>query len=156
MFVARLEVLDADDRRLSDRRPVDLESTVRGFDAQPLDVVVRDFSRTGVGFTSTRDLPLGTEISIGLAGAGATRATIVRRVGDEHGCEFDTPLTPAQAAIAFAISSVVEFAPAGGVLPSPATAPREKWAVSTRVALLLAGAAGTWAVAVTAVLLALK
>ncbi len=92
MLVARVEVLGEIDARGAVRFVIDRESTVRGMDGEPFDVVVENFSRTGFLFIGDADLPAGTLISVGLSGAGAREARVVRRDGPRHGCEFLMPL----------------------------------------------------------------
>lgn len=101
MLVARVEVLGEIDARGGIRFAVDQESVVRGLDGVPVDVIVENFSRTGFLFVGEVDLPVGTLISIGLSGAGAREAKVVRRDGDAHGCEFLMPLPSRDMANAF-------------------------------------------------------
>lgn len=101
MLVARIEVLGEIDDRGAARFTVDHDSTVRGMNGLPVDVVVDNFSRTGLMFTGDADLPLGTLVSIGLAGSGVREAKVVRRDGAEHGCEFLVPLPQWAMAAAF-------------------------------------------------------
>lgn len=101
LLVARLEVLGEVDERGAVRFTVDCESTVRGMNGEPIDVAVDNFSRTGFLFTGNADLPVGTLFSIGLAGAGAREAKVVRRDGDAHGCEFLVPIPQRDMANAF-------------------------------------------------------
>lgn len=92
MLVARLEVLGEIDERGSVRFTVDSDSIIRGMDGEPVNVVVENFSRTGCLFSGDLELPVGTLVSIGLSGAGAREAKVVRREGTAHGCEFLMPL----------------------------------------------------------------
>jgi hypothetical protein len=89
------------DARGGVRFTVDQESVARGMDGVPLDVIVENFSRTGFLFVGDADLPVGTLVSIGLSGAGAREAKVVRRDGDGHGCEFLMPLPARDMANAF-------------------------------------------------------
>lgn len=101
MLVARLEVLGQVDARGAIRFTVDSETTLRGMDGKPFDVTVENFSRTGFLFVGDVDLPVGTLVSVGLAGAGAREAKVVRRDGPRHGCEFLMPLPMRELAHAF-------------------------------------------------------
>jgi hypothetical protein len=101
VLVARVEVLGEIDSRGGIRFTVDQESVVRGLDGAPVDVIVENFSRTGFLFVGDVDLPPGTLISIGLSGAGAREAKVIRRDGDAHGCEFLMPLPNREMANAF-------------------------------------------------------
>lgn len=143
---ATLQVLDSDDRRSSDRRDVAGDSTVRAADAVPNDVEVLDLSRSGASFRSATDFPIGTAISFGLAGVGVANATVVRRDRDTYGCAFDRDLSPAQAAIAFGVSSVVQFGDAE--TPGTPSPRRDRWPAPVRLALLFAGAIASWTIAI--------
>lgn len=101
MLVARLEVLGEIDARGAIRFTVDHGTTLRGMDGKPFDVTVENFSRTGFLFTGDVDLPVGTLVSVGLAGAGAREAKVVRRDGPHHGCEFLMPLPKRELVHAF-------------------------------------------------------
>jgi hypothetical protein len=101
MLVGRLEILGQVDRRGAIRFDVATESTLRGVDGRPLDVMVEDFSATGFRFAAKVALPVDTLISLGLSGAGARLASIVWRDGEQHGCMFLEPLTPGEMTRAF-------------------------------------------------------
>lgn len=92
MLLLRVELLGQVDARGSVRFNVDHASTVRGMNGEPIDVVVENFSRTGFLFEGDVDFPVGSLISVGLAGSGAREATVMRREGRHHGCEFLVPL----------------------------------------------------------------
>lgn len=92
LLIARIEVLGELDARGAARFTVDSDSTIRGMNGEPVDVVVENFSRSGFLFTGPADLPLGTLFSIGLSGAGTRDATVVWRDEDRHGCAFLIPI----------------------------------------------------------------
>jgi hypothetical protein len=92
LLVVRIEVLGEVGERGAVRFTVDSNSTIRGMNGEPVDVMVENFSRTGFFFSGEVDLPIGTLISVGLSGAGAREAEVVRREGAGHGCEFMVPL----------------------------------------------------------------
>ncbi|MDP5277358.1 PilZ domain-containing protein [Sphingomonas sp. DG1-23] len=101
MLVARLEVLGEVDPRGAIRFHVASESTLRGADGRPIEVLVDNFSRTGFLFVSEEEFPPGTLIAIGLSGAGSREAQVVWREGQRHGCEFLVPLPQSKMARAF-------------------------------------------------------
>lgn len=101
MLVARLEVLGEVDPRGAIRFHVASESTLRGADGRPIEVLVDNFSRTGFLFVSDEEFPPGTLIAIGLSGAGSREAQVVWREGRRHGCEFLVPLPQSKMARAF-------------------------------------------------------
>lgn len=101
MLVARLEVLGEVDPRGAIRFHVASESTLRGADGRPIEVLVDNFSRTGFLFVSDEEFPSGTLIAIGLSGAGSREAQVIWRDGRRHGCEFLVPLPQSKMARAF-------------------------------------------------------
>ncbi|NIJ22388.1 hypothetical protein FHS95_004103 [Sphingomonas naasensis] len=101
MLVARLEVLGEVDQRGAIRFHVASESTLRGADGRPFEVLVDNFSRTGFLFVSEEEIPPGTLIAIGLSGAGSREAQVIWREGRRHGCEFLVPLPQSKMARAF-------------------------------------------------------
>lgn len=101
MLVAKLEILGDIDRRGAIRFDADSPSTLRTPEGEPIDVRVEDFSRTGFRFVSDADLPIGTLVSLGLSGAGARAARIMRRKGDTYGCAFMKALSEEDIARAF-------------------------------------------------------
>lgn len=116
MLIARLEIVGREERRAAPRQRLDMASTL--VRADPLDraepaeaeepdpvparedvvsgtavsVIVEDFSRSGFRFVSDSDFAVGMTVSIGLAGPGARRATIVREEYGIYGCRFHEPL----------------------------------------------------------------
>jgi hypothetical protein len=101
VLVARLEVLGEVDPRGAIRFHVASESTLRGADGRPIEVLVDNFSRTGFLFVSDEEFPSGTLIAIGLSGAGSREAQVIWRDGRRHGCEFLVPLPQSKMARAF-------------------------------------------------------
>jgi hypothetical protein len=95
--------------RRAPRRPIESASTVRTGASGPIDVLVRNLSETGVKIRTPASLVIGQEISIGLAGAGSTRAFVVWRNDDHYGCVFDAPIGAETAAQAFSSSPVVRL-----------------------------------------------
>ena len=97
------------DNRQSDRLSVEVDATVRGASAKPMDAVVTDLSETGFCAAIDQELPIGAEISIGLAGVGVIEACVVRSVGESYGCRFLVPLTSAAIARATSVQTIVAF-----------------------------------------------
>lgn len=130
----------ADNRRVYDRESVIAPSTVRAsFAPAPIEVETRDFSSSGCQFVSSKRLPAGSRISLGLAGAGSASATVVRAEGDVHACMFDRPLSPGELRKAFRGTTIVELA------GSHFEAPRdERWLRPTRGRAILALGALGW------------
>lgn len=89
------------DARAAERRPADAPSTMRLDGSEPMDVLVLDISRSGIRILSDADLVIGQEISIGLAGAGVTRAYVAWARDGEYGCEFERPMAAEEEAAAF-------------------------------------------------------
>lgn len=97
--------------RTAERRSTMAASTMRAQGTTPIDVMVIDVSATGVRIATTIDLSIGQEISIGLAGAGATRAFVTWKRDNAYGCEFERPLEPEGEARAFSRAQVVHLGP---------------------------------------------
>ncbi|WP_395331125.1 PilZ domain-containing protein [Novosphingobium sp. BL-8H] len=138
---------DRDDRRDRDdpRFSVDQDSTLRKPDGEPVAIKVENFSSRGFRFNSRScDLDVGTVVCVGLDGAGSQRAAVVWRSGSIYGCEFLTPVPRDRMAKAFTHARVARgrFARHGGHAQEPQVA---KWPGSVRLALLLSGAIGSWA-----------
>ncbi|TVV72915.1 PilZ domain-containing protein [Sphingomonas solaris] len=137
--------LEADQRAGGPRIAIDRPSTVRPPARAPLDVTVQDLSSRGFRFVSAADLPIGTTVRVGLNGAGAQDARIVRRDGAAYGCAFLEPLSAARMATAFGAATVVKGAfpiADNAVMPEPAT---EKWPGSVRLAILAGSSIALWA-----------
>ena len=143
MLLARITRLDVGDRRTDARLGLDSPSTARGADNAAVDVTVIDLSASGLAFTSDEVLDVESRISIGLAGAGRVSATVVRREGLVHGCEFDRSLTTEQLAHAFSASGT----PDGQQIFLHRHEPvDDKWSLRTRVAVAIGLGGLVWAV----------
>ena len=92
--------------RKARRRTAKAPSTMRADGREPVDVVVLDISRSGVRILTDADLSVGQEISIGLAGAGVTRAFVTWARDGEYGCAFERPIAPEDEARAFSQAPV--------------------------------------------------
>lgn len=92
--------------RASERRAAEAPSTMRADGHDPIDVVVLDISRSGVRIVSDALLSIGQEITIGLAGAGVTRAYVAWARDGEYGCAFERPIPAEDEAAAFSHAPV--------------------------------------------------
>lgn len=101
------------------RVPVERPSTLRAEGRGPVDIAVLDLSATGFSFESATGIAVGTEVHVGLAGAGSADAEVAWADGARHGCLFRTPLTPEVVDAAFRGTDVVRL------IPPPPPAPRE-------------------------------
>lgn len=95
--------------RSAERRPAMTPSTMRAKGAAPIDVIVIDVSATGVRIETTAELEVGQEISIGLAGAGTTRAFVAWKRDSHYGCQFEMKLEPEGEAQAFSRAPVIHL-----------------------------------------------
>ncbi len=97
--------------RSAERHDLAADATVRGADRIPVDVLVADLSQTGCLFVSTQALPVGSVVTIGIAGVGLREAVIVRNQDVRFGCTFSVPLTEAELGAGLAESETVAFFP---------------------------------------------
>lgn len=143
MLLATVQVVEDDERRSFDRKSIERVTTLRGANARPTDIIVRDFSADGFRFTSSKRFAIGNIVRVGLAGAGISDARIVRRAGDDYGCSFLTPLTPQRMAEAFSSANVVDMHSAAATegFPEPAI---DKWPGSVRMAILVIAPVLLW------------
>ncbi len=107
MQAARIELLSGAERRGAARMLVDAPSTLRGSDAAPIDVTVSDISRTGFRIEAEAHLEIGATVTLGLRGAGAPEALVIRRDRTGYGCSFILPLSRQQMAQAMGDTDVV-------------------------------------------------
>ncbi|SFF95918.1 Transcriptional regulator, contains XRE-family HTH domain [Novosphingobium sp. CF614] len=82
-------------------------------------VLVHNFSETGLLLETPDELEIGEAIDLDLPETGATRARVVWASGRLYGCAFDTPLPPATLSAAQLRSAVQNHA---GIGPAPAPA----------------------------------
>jgi hypothetical protein len=103
--------MDMHEKPRAERRHADQPSTLRGDGngSEPQDSWVHDVSSTGMRIECRAELEVGDEVTVGLAGAGATRARIVWRRGNEYGCAFNEPLSDENAERAFNGAPVVRL-----------------------------------------------
>lgn len=97
--------------RRAERRRTQAASTMRTDGSGPVDVVVLDLSQTGIRILTGARLAQGQEISIGLAGAGVTRAYVTWAADGQYGCAFERPIASEDAARAFVPAEVVRLGP---------------------------------------------
>lgn len=112
------EAENVNETRRAKRRDTRSASTLRADGVVPIDVIVLDVSATGVRIVADVDLPIGCEVSIGLAGMGATRAFVVWKDRPMYGCSFEKTLPPEVEARAFSSSRPVPL----GRQPAPSVA----------------------------------
>ena len=77
------------------RVTLDRPATMRDPSRAPIDVRVRDLSATGALLEAEAGLPIGTLVSLGLAGAGLQLARVVRETPGAMAIEFMLPLDAA-------------------------------------------------------------
>ncbi len=133
------------DRELTDRAErvlVERGSTLRDEGGAPHEVLVHDLSRTGFRFSSSAHIAVGASVRLGLAGAGSANARVVRRDGDDHGCEFHWPLTAAQLDSAFSYAEVSDITPREQM---DVDDPGPRWPRILRLAIFAIGGAAAWA-----------
>ena len=104
----------------AERRPVKVGATLRDDKAAPLDAEIVNLSTSGCLIRVAADLPVPSNVTIGIAGIGRIPAWIMRREGGAYGCFFLHPLSDAAVAEARAVETVVPFA---APVPTPHAAP---------------------------------
>lgn len=138
---ATIEVLDGaqpDSERIGGRRLIGRRAPGRPR-AAVRKVMIEHLSPTGCRFVSTMPLSIGSQIRFDVIGAGTTTGSVVRRDGDEHRCEFQVPLTPAQ--VALALESAL-------TRTMSAQSHDDRWPRSVRAVLFIGGGVAAWAAVV--------
>jgi hypothetical protein len=141
-LIVTAQIVDADSSPRAHRKPVDRVSTLRDQQSRPHDVHVENLSATGCFLWSDVPLALDSRILLGLAGGGVVEGTIIRRDGDNYGCQFLIPLTNAQLHTAFGRDALIE-----GVFgtQAPPVNSTERWPRPARGTALIGLAATAWA-----------
>jgi hypothetical protein len=115
----------------ADRVALGRPATMRDPARAPIDVLIENLSETGALLRTDAQLPVGSLVSLGVAGLGMQLARVVRHESRAAAVEFMVPLerpAVARAATARVISAVaipqilVERAPGGAASPVPAPA----------------------------------
>jgi hypothetical protein len=88
-IAAKLQI----DERRSERRAIDVATTLRGSPTAPHDTLIIEISRTGCSFAETGDVAPGDISTLGLPGLGVRQARVVRCDEYHCACEFVTALT---------------------------------------------------------------
>lgn len=88
-------VVRSDDTLRSERRKLRLQLQGAKATGGEVQVLVHNISATGLLIESEVALAPGEGIEIGLPHAGATWAKVIWASGRIHGCQFDTPISPA-------------------------------------------------------------
>lgn len=148
--MALVATLYSDDARGAERRQVELDGTLRGPAHTPHDVLVSELSANGFRVPATGALSVGSRITLGLNGVGARAARIVRLAGeDQYGCEFISPLTPAELAAALHSepAELIRFPQAAMAIPFDALPEPEvgQFPGPVRLAILMGGGLAAWA-----------
>lgn len=147
--MALVATLYSDDARGAERRQVELDGTLRGPAHTPHDVLVSELSANGFRVPATGALAVGARITLGLNGVGARVARIVRMAGDDQfGCEFVSPLTPAELAAALDAepAELIRFPKIATLIPAGAMPEPEvtRFPGPARLAILMGGGLVAW------------
>lgn len=137
------------DDRGTERFRLEVDATLRDPSHLPVDVVVEDLSISGFRMQTGIKLEEQVEIGLGLAGIGTHRARVIWRDGGTYGCEFVTPLTSADVAIALDGPSSAPVALPGlgqsrSVHVASEAEPVRKLPRPARLAVIVAGAVACW------------
>jgi hypothetical protein len=104
------------------RQELDRWATLRDSTMQPHDILVEDLSTTGCKIILNLDLEVGTLVRVGISGAGARPAKIVRGSMPMFGVAFEEPISEAEVRRAAAADTVV----AAEFVPPPAEEKKER------------------------------
>lgn len=141
-----------DDARSAPRSERRSGATVRSASRIPLEVRLLDISTDGAGFETDRPLPIGTKITLGLAGVGQLKAMIVRQEGKLHGCTFDRAMSHVEVARAGRANTIPFPRAPELAIPEPYV---ENWPSRTKLAILVGGVVASWAIVMGAIALAM-
>lgn len=142
--------------RGADRVRVELDTTMRDTDANPIDVSIDNFSASGFQMLSSVNLQVGETITVGLPGRGMERATVVRSAPGRYGCSFVYPVsesyvaqlrsgTPNTVTPFPGVSSLAEIQHGAAVLSND-----DRFPLKVRVAVILGLAATFWGLVIAA------
>lgn len=92
------------------RTQVDRPATMRDPARAPIDVVLRNLSTTGALLEADEALPVGTLVSLGIAGAGIHIGRIARLTPSGMATEFMVSLDPAAVARAKTSETIISIA----------------------------------------------
>lgn len=142
---------DHDDRRSTERTPINRPSTLRDERAGACDVYVRDISGTGFNVATDAQLSIGSDVTIGLPGHGRATARVVRRVAGGYGCEFVRPLASTTVAQTFRDDTVIRIVSSHPVITPMSEPVIARWPGAARVGVILGGSALLWGMIALAV-----
>lgn len=139
------------DRREGLRKEVGKQSSVRLTEIRAEIIVeVRDISAQGCRVTSNKPIPMGTEVVVGLGGAGSVKGRVVNNRLNDYGIEFDRTLNAEELALAFSGTQVITLFAAPEVKREQAEA---QFSTRTKVLIIAALAIVSWASLIGGVLL---
>lgn len=107
-LAAKLSLMPEYQERRAERLPVDIDTSMREFGATGADVRVHNLSTHGFMTEADGLYPVGAYVWLKLPGVGGVNAQIIWRDCFRYGCEFVTPLDPAQCATAIAVGDQPE------------------------------------------------
>ena len=90
---ARIAQEDGDDRRQSERVPVDLKATMRELGANGVEATVVNISEHGFMAVAEGRFDVGSRVWLMLPGRGRANAVVKWTAGDRIGAEFAEPLS---------------------------------------------------------------
>lgn len=132
-------------RRDSFRKDVGKQSSVRFVEmVAELIVEVCDISTSGCRVRSIHNLPLGTEIVVGLRGAGSVNGRIVNKRENDYGIEFVRNLSPVELNTAFTGTQVIQLFSASETARSVAKAEGSSYSPRTKLTIITYSAVMSW------------
>jgi hypothetical protein len=138
--------------RVSERRVKDTPTIARTVEGDPYDIHVTDLSREGCRFKSDQPIAIGSNVRIGLSGAGSATCEVVWHRDGHYGCRFHAPLDDTDLGQAFSGPTVLHIRAPAEFLPAPVEI--GKYPTRTRALIFIGGAAVLWTAVIAAIVLA--
>ena len=140
--IARLEPLQARDRRSAPRRKLSLGAAMGG-EGDP--AVILDLSTTGILIETSAALATSEQLHLELPEAGRTVATIVWNSGPYFGCEFKAPIPQAAISAALLRNPITPSAHSEDESEDSATAEDDRFSFSVRLRVIFGTTLMLWA-----------
>jgi hypothetical protein len=81
------------EKRHEDRYRVQVRASLWDAGSEPREIVVTNLSAEGCGFSTSCEMPVGSELSLAMGRIQALAARVQWRDGERHGLQFIEPLS---------------------------------------------------------------